>query len=182
MDGFTWQSVEWNGAIGLVASEFLEPLGTTPTATPTATPSATATPGTTPSPTATPTTVPPTTGAAGLITGNLPPAGKAGLIVWGGGTMDSLVATASGQNCNVRSVYAIRNGLFVGYTPGAPAFVNASWEAQVGTLTSVSALLVFCDASSQSGVSSPSGGQTPASSPAAAPSGGLPPGPGGNEA
>lgn len=179
-DGYTWQMIEWNSAIGWVASEYLEPLGTTPTATP----SNTATPGATSTPTATPTTVPPTTGAAGLITGNLPPAGKAGLIVWGGGTMDSLVATASGQNCNVRSVYAIRNGLFVGYTPGAPAFVNASWEAQVGTLTSVSALLVFCDASSQSGVSTPpsSGGQIPTGSGPAAPSGGLPPGPGGNEA
>lgn len=178
-DGYTWQFIEWNGAIGWVASEYLQALGTAPTATPSATP----TPTTTPS--ATPTTVPPTTGAAGLITGTLPPAGKAGLIVWGGGTMDSLVATASGRDCNVRSVYAIRNGRFVGYTPGAPAFVNASWESQVGSLTSVSALLVFCDAVSQSGVSSPpaSGGQSvPASSPAAAPSGGLPPGPGGNEA
>ena len=177
-DGYTWQFVDWNGAIGWVAADFLEPLGTSPTATPSTTASPTA------SPTATATTVPPTTGAAGLITGNLPPAGKAGLIVWGGGTMDSLVATASGQNCNVRSVYAIRNGRFVGYTPGAPAFVNASWESQVGALTSVSALLVFCDATSQSGVTSPpsSGGQIPTGSSSAAPSGGLPPGPGGNEA
>src|SRR5690606_34665097 len=108
----------------------------------TPTPSSTASPTPTPTGTSTP---PPTNAPLGTITGSLPPTGKAGLIVWGGGSMDSLVATAGGDGCNVRSVYTVRNGRFIAYTPGAPAFVNASWVSNVGELTGVSALLVFCD-------------------------------------
>lgn len=162
-DGYTWQYIEWNGAIGYVAALYLEPLGTS--GSPTATPSTTAT--------ATPTTTP--GGAAlGTITGSLPPAGKAGMIAWGGGSMDSLAATASAQGCNLRSVYTVRNGLFVAYTPGGPSFINASWVSQVGELTGVSALLVFCDSTSDTAAPPPSGS-------GAAPSSSGPPGPGGNE-
>ncbi len=180
-DGYTWQFIDWNGAIGWVAAEYLTPLGSTSTPSPTASP---------PAPTATATPTPTTTpsATAGTITGNLPPTGKAGLIVWGGGSMDSLVVTAAGKGCNVRSIYAVKNGRFIGYTPGAPAFVNASWASQVGEINSIAALLVFCDAPGQTastssgGTGSGSTGSTTVGSVAAPPSSETrPPGPGGNE-
>ena len=186
-DGYTWQFIDWNGAIGWVASEFLTPL--TATATPSPTTSATTTPTPTPSATVTPTPSPTTTpsASAGVITGNLPPTGKAGLIVWGGGSMDSLVVTAAGRGCNVRSVYAVKDGRFVGYTPGAPAFVNASWVSQIGEINSVAALLVFCDSPGQTsntssgGTSGTTGPSTVGSATAPPSSETRPPGPGGNE-
>ncbi len=174
-DGYTWQFIEWSGAFGWVAADYLVPVGATPT------PSATGT--ATPTPTPTPSATPPATGAAtGTITGYVPPPGKAGLITWGGGSMDSLVATAAGKGCSVRSVYAIRNGRFVGYSPGAPAFVNATWFAEVGDLTSISALVLSCQQSSQALTNTPAGGGTTTGTPSApATAGGQPPGPGGNE-
>ncbi|MGE3960371.1 MAG: SH3 domain-containing protein [Dehalococcoidia bacterium] len=177
-DGYTWQFIDWNGAIGWVASEFLVALGATPSATPSTSP--------TPAPTATPAPTSTPTSATGTITGNLPPTGKAGLIVWGGGSMDSLVATAAGRGCNVRSVYAVKDGRFVGYTPGAPAFVNASWFSQIGEVNGIAALLVFCDAPGQTASTTSSGGTTSGSptvgSVTAPPSNETrPPGPGGNE-
>jgi len=179
-DGYTWQFIEWGGAIGWVASEYLVPLqvGTTPTPSATTTPTVTVT--ATPSPTPSATVTPPAPGVAtGTITGNLPPNGKAGLIAWGGGSMDSLVATAGGRGCNVRSVYALKDGRFIGYSPGAPAFVNASWVSQIGELNTLSAVLIFCDAPSQTSAatgSTGSGGGT-----LAPPAAGGPPGPGGNQ-
>src|SRR5690606_12682200 len=102
-DGYTWQFIEWDGVIGWVAAEFLQPLGATWPPPPSATVPPAATP------------PPPATGVAtGMFTGNPPPAGKAGLIVWGGGSMESLIATATAQGCNVRSVYTVRNGRFIG--------------------------------------------------------------------
>lgn len=184
-DGYTWQFVEWSGAFGWVAANYLVPLGAS-TPTPGATPSVTVTPVPTPSATPTPSVTPPTTGAAtGTITGYIPPPGKPGLITWSGGSMESLIATAAGRGCNVRSVYAVRNGRFVGYSPGAPAFVNAGWVSQVGELTTLSALVLSCHSPSQAAATTPtSGGTTTVStgSPSApATSGGQPPGPGGNE-
>ncbi|MCB9482973.1 MAG: SH3 domain-containing protein [Dehalococcoidia bacterium] len=192
-DGYTWQFIDWNGAIGWVASEFLTPLGATATPSPTASPTTTSTtPTPTPSATVTPTPSPttPPSASAGVITGNLPPTGKAGLIVWGGGSMDSLVVTAAGRGCNVRSIYAVKDGRFVGYTPGAPAFVNASWVSQIGDINSVAALLVFCDAPGQTsntsggtsgGTSGNTGPSTVGSATAPPSSETRPPGPGGNE-
>lgn len=177
-DGYTWQFIEWGGLLGWVAAEYLQPLGTSTTPSPTVTPSVTAT--ATPSPTPTP---PATSGGSGSITGNLPPAGKAGMIVWSGGSMDALVSAASAGGCTLRSVYTIKDGQFVAYTPGAPAFVNAAWASRIGTLTGISGLLVYCDSPSGSAATTGStGGSTTGgtpSSPATASNGG-PPGPGGN--
>lgn len=174
-DGYTWQFIEWNGAVGWVASEFLEPVDGSSTPSPTESPTITPTTTPLPSPTTTPTT--PTPG--GNITGSLPPSGKAGLIVWGGGSMDALVETAAGQGCNVRSIYTVRNGLFIGYTPGAPAFVNASWVSQVGDITGTAALLVFCEGSSTASAAPSGDGVTTVSAPPSTDN--RPPGPGGNE-
>lgn len=177
-DGYVWQFIDWGGAVGWVAAMYLQPLGST--GTPAPTPPAASTPLPTP---------PPASGVAtGTITGNLPPTGKAGLVVWGGGSMESLVATAGGRGCNVRSVYTVKDGRFIGYTPGAPAFVNANWNNTVGAINSISALLVFCDLPGQASTPAPSGGLTPTSNTsggtaprAAAVSDPRPPGPGGNQ-
>jgi hypothetical protein len=184
-DGYTWQFVEWSGAFGWVAANYLVPLGAN-TATPSATPSMTVTPTATSSatPLPTPSVTPPSTSAAtGTITGYIPPPGKPGLITWGGGSMESLIATAAGRGCNVRSVYAIRNGRFVGYSPGAPAFVNAGWVSQVGELTTISALVLSCAQPSQTAATTSTGGGATTSGTPSAPAtaGGQPPGPGGNE-
>ena len=183
-DGYTWQFIEWSGAIGWVAANYLVPLGaSTPTPSATVTPSATPSP--TPTPTPTPSVTPPATGVAtGIITGNIPPPGKPGLITWGGGSMEALVATAASRGCNVRSIYATRNGRFVGYSPGAPAFVNAGWMSQVGELTTISALVLSCHSPSQAAATTPAtGGTTTTTGTPSAPAtaGGQPPGPGGNE-
>ena len=166
-DGFTWQLVEWSGAIGWVASQYLTPLqvGSTPPPSPTAAPA------------------PPAAGVAlGTIAGNLPPAGTAGLIAWGGGSMESLVATALGRGCHIGSVYALKDGRFIGYSPAAPAFVNASWVSQIGELTGLSAVLVSCVAPSQASTApTPSAPTGSGGGSVAAPAPGGPPGPGGNQ-
>lgn len=66
---------------------------------------------------------------AGDTTGSFitPPGTQPGvhLAVWGGGTIELLLATAP----DAWSIWITRDGRFVGYIPGAPAFVNAPFLA-----------------------------------------------------
>ncbi|MEZ4502758.1 MAG: SH3 domain-containing protein [Dehalococcoidia bacterium] len=185
VDGITWQLVAYNGLSGWVSNEFLQ-LSSTPTPTATATTSPTATASATPSVTvtATPTSsATPTAGApvpsdSGII-GDLPQGGGLGLIVYGGGTIENLVASSNARGCSPVSVWANRSGGgLIGVIPGAPALVNREWTAQFGggPIPAASPLIIVCRGAS-SATPPPSSGTTAPSS------GGSngPPGPAGNE-
>lgn len=70
---------------------------------------------------------PPETGS---FSGRLPVQGGYGLIVWDGGPVESLVFTAQQAGCQLISLWSSVDGRLMGYTPGAPGFVNASWKAR----------------------------------------------------
>lgn len=164
--GLQWQYVQYGGQVGWVAAAYLTPLAAgAPTPTPT------------PSPTGTT----PTSGIlTGTISGTLPTKGGPGLIVWGGGSVQSLLSAATTGGCSVRSVWATVDGRFLGYTAGAPSFVNAGWsERYPDTIPALSPLIVIC-----SGAGSTPSTATPAPVPTGTvspPSGDTPPGPAGND-
>ncbi len=89
------------------------------------------------------------TGGPGTITaGSIPTNGGFGLVVFGGGTYDQLVAAAAcpGQV----SFWATSGGQFVLYLPGAPAAVNAPFQAMFagGTIPAGTPLIGQCVAAS----------------------------------
>lgn len=162
--GLEWQYVQYGGNVGWVAALYLTPLGSgTPTPTPSTTPTPTPTSGT----------------ATGTISGSLPTQGGPGLIVWGGGSVQSLVTTAANGGCSVRSVWATVDGRFLGYTAGAPSFVNAGWSQRYpDTIPALSPLVLICAGSGPAPSPTPTPAPTGTASP---PSGDTPPGPAGNE-
>lgn len=166
-DGYQWRSVSWNGMTGWMADTFLQALSsTTPTPTNPTTPTS-GTPGT----------------STGSLTGSLPTGGGPGLVMWGGGPVQNLVSTASTQGCSVLSVWTTVNGAFVGYTAGAPAFVNAQWSERYPGDVPATPLVLICGGAGTSTNNTPpptapsGGGNAPS-----APDGNEPPGPAGNEA
>lgn len=84
--------------------------------------------GTTPTPTPSPSTavLPAGTPGTGTFAGEFPQQGV-GLLVWNGGNLQQLVSATSAGGA--ASVWAGASGRLVGYTIGAPAFVNASFIA-----------------------------------------------------
>lgn len=78
-----------------------------------------------------------------LVMGAIPGEGI-GLVAWDG-TIDDLVVVAGDSGCRLESVWATVDGRFLGYTVGAPAFVNANFEARIGTtLRSSRVILLVC--------------------------------------
>ena len=80
----------------------------------------------------------------GAITGALPPQGIA-LVEWGGGSIDALVAVAASEGCDARSLWRTEDGAFIGYTVGAPAFVNARFLELSGAVLPSMPLLIVCE-------------------------------------
>ena len=66
--------------------------------------------------------------AAAGIAGTISSSGGFGLIVFGGGTVEQLIA-AAGCPVSTMGVWTTAGGSFAGYVPGAPGFVNASFLA-----------------------------------------------------
>ncbi len=176
-DGLRWERVSAGGQTGWVAGIYIVP----GTAAPTPPPSA---------PTAAPTPPPP---AGGTISGSVSTAGGYSLVLWTGGRIEALVSAAQGLGCGVRSVWVSRSGVLIAYIVGAPAFVNETWTAQMGTgaLPEVPIILV-CSASGSTPPSTPAPGPvTPIPTPTPPPPTGtgpgsafprdVPPGPAGNE-
>jgi hypothetical protein len=64
---------------------------------------------------------------AGEIAGNIPHAGGYAIVVWGGGTPDTLVVAATAKGCSPASIWITSEGQFVPFIVGAPAFVNATF-------------------------------------------------------
>jgi hypothetical protein len=173
-DGVVWQAVSAGGQSGWVASQYLV---RTPSATAPA-PSAPAAPAPVssgPPPTAA------TTSSASII-GDLPSGGGLALIVFSGGSQDSLIGAISARGCAPVSVWTSQTGggSLIGMIVGAPSVVNREWVAQypTGTLAPSSPLIVVCRGASQAVVAQPPGAAAPSGS---AERGVGPPGPAGNE-
>lgn len=61
------------------------------------------------------------------VGGQFPPNGGMALIAWGGGTPAQLPARAAVEGCDMRSIWATRQGKFQGYSWGSPDFVNKAF-------------------------------------------------------
>jgi hypothetical protein len=68
----------------------------------------------------------PTAPAESGVQGELPIHGGFALVVWSGGALDDLRASARQKGCDVRSVWVIRQGEIVGHIFGAPTVANES--------------------------------------------------------
>jgi len=137
-DGHQWRYVQAGGDIGWLAETFLT-LNPPSTLDPTA-------PSSPPAPTA-----PEPGTATGSITGSLPTSGGAGLIVWGGGPVQTLVSTAPTLGCAVRSTWVTIDGRFVGYLAGAPTFVNLAWSQRYpDAIPANTPLIVICEPAASS--------------------------------
>lgn len=78
-----------------------------------------------------------------LVMGVIPTEGL-GLVAWEG-TIDDLAIEAAGDGCRLESVWATVGGQFIGYTVGAPDFVNANFESRIGTTLRASrTVLLVC--------------------------------------
>lgn len=191
-DGVVWQSVSAGGSVGWVASQYLVRSGgsTPPAATPAAaaaTPAPTATPTPAPVAAAGPSSVPAasTDGVSPAIIGDLPAGGGLALVVYSGGTVDSLLNVIGQRRCSAVSVWTSKTGGgLVGMIPGAPPMVNREWQGQfpTGTLEARSPLIVVCGGAASTNAVSAAPAPS-AASPTVAGSRGsaTPPGPAGNE-
>jgi hypothetical protein len=175
-DGVTWQAVSAGGRSGWVASQYLVRNNST---------SAPA-----PAPSSPVSTAPPPSAAPGSpsIVGDVQAGGGLALVVFSGGSTDSLLGVISGRGCSAVSIWASQTGGgLVGMIVGAPSVVNRAWGTQFpsGDLPPSSPLIVVC----RGGGPPPMVAQPPsASAPAPAPApagptnrGSSPPGPAGNE-
>ncbi|PKN80413.1 MAG: hypothetical protein CVU47_09145 [Chloroflexi bacterium HGW-Chloroflexi-9] len=161
-DGYAWRQVSALGQTGWVAEQYIAAVGTD-TVTPAPTPITSSTPPPVPS-------EPVPAPVDNVLTGPLPVGGGVGLVVWSGGTTSALVAAAQAQGCALSSVWTTYNGGFVGYTVGAPTFVNRSWDVLYpgGMISGTAALVVLCDTSSSAPIVGPGAGAVP-SAPVPAP-------------
>lgn len=122
-DGYRWQLVEWRGVVGWVADAFLAPYDGEPETS----------------------ACQVSKHSPGLV-GGVPTQGY-GLVMWGGGTVGGIETAALSQNCRLTSVWATRpGGGLVGYRFGAPSFVNAPWNTEIGnTVQPGTPILIVCD-------------------------------------
>lgn len=139
-DGMAWQQVQSGGRLGWVVEQYLREGSSAPptsSGAPAAPSGASAAavpsgpligPGCTALPNAS-TAASQRTGPAipPGINGVVPEAGS-GLIVWGGGSAEEVAASAATKGCALRSVWAPADGGgIIGYSYGAPDFVNKDW-------------------------------------------------------
>lgn len=170
-DGYEWVRVQAGSDTGWVASQFLVEVPATPP--PTAPPASTPTP----APPSTP--APPAASVSGTIRGSLPTGGGPGLVVWGGGPVQSVATAASSGGCLLRSVWSTVGGAYVSYTHGAPSFVNGTWSAHYpGDLPVMMPLILVCAPGGTSPITSPPEDSSPEAAwpslPPGSISGGLP--------
>ncbi|MGE3961467.1 MAG: excalibur calcium-binding domain-containing protein [Dehalococcoidia bacterium] len=76
--------------------------------------------------------------------GAIPSGAGLGLVAWDG-TIEELRVEAAAAGCRLESAWITVDGRFLGYTVGAPAFVNANFDAIAGTTLRPSrVLLIVC--------------------------------------
>lgn len=92
--------------------------------------------------------------ASGEISGSLPTTGGIGLAVWGGGSVDVFQTAASARGCSVSAAWvtsASSTSGFIGYVRGAPAVVNADFNAAFPSgIPATTVLIVLCGAGTPS--------------------------------
>ncbi|MCC6236861.1 MAG: SH3 domain-containing protein [Dehalococcoidia bacterium] len=187
-DGVLWQSVSAGGAVGWVASQYLVQSGgasSAPAAAATAAPTVTATATPAPVVAAGPSSpvVGSTEGTSPAIIGDLPSGGGLALVVFSGGSTDSLLSTINQRRCSPVSVWASRSGGgLIGMIPGAPPMVNREWQTQFpsNSLEPRSPLIVVCGGAASTNAVSTSPAPAVSSAPGNRGST-TPPGPAGNE-
>lgn len=83
---------------------------------------------------------------AGHIEGSLPPDGGFALVVWTGGSLESLIAVAHSRGCEAKAGWTTADGALVAYIHGAPAVVNADFFARFasGSIPPGTALVLDC--------------------------------------
>ncbi|MDA1062226.1 MAG: CAP domain-containing protein [Chloroflexi bacterium] len=88
----------------------------------------------------------PAAAAPGRISGQAPPPGAFGLVVWGGGPVVEIAPEAEAQGCSAVSTWANRpGGGLVGYIFRAPDFVNRPFVMQYGSaLPADTPLVLVC--------------------------------------
>jgi D-alanyl-D-alanine carboxypeptidase (penicillin-binding protein 5/6) len=155
-DGYWWQRVQSGAVVGWVAELYLRAAAPTLVQASGGCPAA---PGAASTPAlaavAAPTPAAPAPAKPTLF-GTVPKAGF-GLVVWAGGSTDSIVATAAEGGCALRSVWASSdNGDLLGYLVGAPAFVNRPWSERFTDGIPASTPLILVCGGSTSGSDQPS--------------------------
>ena len=105
-----------------------------------------------------------------LVMGVIPTEGL-GLVAWEG-TIDDLAIEAAGDGCRLESVWATVGGQFIGYTVGAPDFVNANFESRIGTTLRASRTVLLVCAEGERVAPAPTATATP--SPTSQPPGPAP--------
>lgn len=86
--------------------------------------------------------------AAGEISGNVPQNGGFAIVVWGGGTPDTLVTAATDLGCAPASVWVTAEGQFIPYIVGAPEFVNEAFVGRYpgGEMPGGTPVIIVCNA------------------------------------
>lgn len=151
MDNYWWQRVQGAGVVGWAAEMYLKPgvAAPAPVSVPPSAPAgacpAAGTPASNTQAAVTTAPVAPTPPPPS-ISGSLPAAAGYGLVVWSGGSLESLATTAEAGGCLLRSVWAADGeGSFIGYLFGAPDFVNKPWLDKIaGDLPGGTAAIVVC--------------------------------------
>lgn len=124
-DGYRWQFVMFRQRTGWVADEYLEAYHGPPL-TEGCNAASTIAPG---------------------LSGGVPSRGF-GLVVWGGGTTAGVQTTAMSKGCSPRAVWAnAPGGGLIGYTFGAPDFVNRAWLVAFpgGQIAGGTPLMLVCE-------------------------------------
>ncbi|MSP22040.1 MAG: hypothetical protein EXR66_03310 [Dehalococcoidia bacterium] len=176
-DGVAWQAVSAGGRSGWVASQYLVKTGGAPAVLPTAQP--------TPAPSAPVSTAPPAAApqtGSGSIIGEVPSGGGIALVVFSGGSVESLLGVTSERGCHPVSVWASpAGGGLVGMIAGAPSVVNREWNALFpsGSLGASTPLLLVCRGGPVQLAAAAPSAAAPSSGPADRGAG--PPGPAGNQ-
>lgn len=89
--------------------------------------------------------------------GGLPTGGGFALIVWGGGSPESLIDTAQSQGCAATSEWIAFDGKLIGYIHGAPDLVNNEFRGHFsgGSIPAGTALVLVCSAGGGPGSPAP---------------------------
>lgn len=142
-DGYTWQQVRSDSAVGWAADMYLVPSG--PVAPEPVEPA----PVEPVEPVSTdPEPVCDTRGTPPGLFGDLPAQGGSALVVWGGGTTAGIVHQAALRGITLRSVWVLNDaGRWTSYIVGAPHFVNQRWYDHFpgGRIPSPTALFVIAE-------------------------------------
>lgn len=153
-DGYTWQKVQSGGIVGWAADKYLQAAGSSVDAPCPAAPGAPAVAEPAATATASPQTV---SNSRSRLSGELPAQGGYGLVVWGGGTVGEIAASAAAGGCTLSAVWATTaDGVLLPYIYGALDVVNQAWQDVFGgdEVPAGTAVLLVCGTPTASALTS----------------------------